>query len=882
MGPSQTAADRAVPAVVRAVLAAVRAVLARVVLAAVRVVLVTARVVLVTARLVLVAVLAVLVAALVVLVTVWVVLAAVRAVLVAVRVVPAADLVLVTVRVVPAAARVVLVTVGAETSKEMPGDKVRFSGRSLDSAGSPSSRPRHHPAGVHGPLQEAVLRGSAEEVRLFLNSSSSSDVNAKDAVGRTALMLAVEADSPEVIDLLLKHGAEPNEGNAFGTSALYQAVCARRLRCAERLLLGGALVNAHSLRQRHAPLHAACADGDARLVALLLSFGADADVLDYRHRTPLHAAAAGGFCDCLALLEADAALSAADLRLLLRERPAAVQQLLDGGVQPGDGGVLLVGYKPLRDIGGAERPFEAELVTELQRSGRWDLLGHPAVELLLELTRQDRYFVYHTAAKILWCVVFLASLLGAMVVDLYRVGSDIPRLEVALKGVLVTLNVFQLLFLVVKCAVIGGGFFLSGRRWPVLVKTVLIFVVVFLRSEPEKRLVYAFSVLMAFFEFTMALESISVWKTTRAISSLLHVTRSIAEYLLVYSPVLIGFSVAFSVMFGSGDVPGSNLFHGHFLAINMAAMVLGEVDVMEAEKHTPQSGLGYALSTLVFLMFVVLVPIVMLNLLLALTISDTTKFLSKGGAEFLQNLANRTAWNQQAAFMVDGWVHKLKRLMPEWLFRHVARYSLQLKWQSVLPRPAAAVRATPHITVDPFARGGKKVRAFVAGYSRRFRVRSELRQSLDAIVQARRPAEPVVPPVTTGLDAEDDDVCESGLGSVGTGTLLGSCEELCQSTSGVLRSTVSSRLLSERRPLSVQRRYSRAPLTHTVSSAGRSGRAGRTASSPVAHLGEQLAGIRDVLQRQQAALERQQDVENSMLERLRQMEDVMSKMAAAQ
>ncbi|XP_043232564.1 transient receptor potential channel pyrexia-like [Amphibalanus amphitrite] len=796
----------------------------------------------------------------------------------------------------------------------MPGDKVRFSGdRSLDSAGSPPSRPRHYPAGVHGPLQEAVLRGSAEEVRLFLNSSSSSDVNAKDAVGRTALMLAVEADSPEVIDLLLKHGAEPNEGNAFGTSALYQAVCARRLRCAERLLLGGALVNAHSLRQRHAPLHAACADGDARLVALLLSFGADPDVLDYRHRTPLHAAAAGGFCDCLslllqsgtrvdvrdlrgltplgvardavcrsALLEADAALSAADLRLLLRERPAAVQQLLDGGVQPGDGGVLLVGYKPLRDIGGSERPFEAELVTELQRSGRWDLLGHPAVELLLELTRQDGYFVYHTAAKILWCVVFLASLLGAMVVDLYRVGSDIPRLEVALKGVLVTLNVFQLLFLVVKCAVIGGGFFLSGRRWPVLVKTVLIFVVVFLRSEPEKRLVYAFSVLMAFFEFTMALESISVWKTTRAISSLLHVTRSIAEYLLVYSPVLIGFSVAFSVMFGSGDVPGSNLFHGHFLAINMAAMVLGEVDVMEAEKHTPQSGLGYALSTLVFLMFVVLVPIVMLNLLLALTISDTTKFLSKGGAEFLQNLANRTAWNQQAAFMVDGWVHKLKRLMPEWLFRHVARYSLQLKWQSVLPRPAAAVRATPHITVDPFAQGGKKVRAFVAGYSRRFRVRSELRQSLDAIVQARRPAEPVVPPPATGLDAEDDDVCESGLGSVGTGTLLGSCEELCQSTTGVLRSTVSSRLLSERRPLSVQRRYSRAPLTHTVSSSGRGGRAGRTASSPVAHLGEQLAGIREVLQRQQAALERQQDVENSMLERLRQMEDVMSKMAAAQ
>ena len=643
------------------------------------------------------------------------------------------------------------------------------------------------------------------------------------------LMLAVEADSPEVIDLLLRHGAKPNEGNAFGTSALYQAVCAKRLCCAERLLLGGALVNAHSLRQRHAPLHAACADGDISMVELLLSFGADADVLDYRHRSPLHAAAAGGFAECLplllqsgarvdvrdlrgltplgvardaacrrALLEANAALSAADLRHLLRENPVAVQQLLDSGVQPGDGGVLLVSYKPLRDIGGAGRPFEAELLTELQRSGRWQLLAHPAVELLLELTRQDRYFTYHTMAKIMWCVLFLASLLSTLAVDLYRAGGSEWKLDYAMKGVLLILNCIQLVFMLVKLCVVGKGFFLSGRRWPVIVKTALIFVVVFLRGDTEKRLVYAFAVLMAFFEFTMALESISVWKTTRAISSLLHVTRSIAEYLLVYSPVLVGFSASFFIIFGSSDLSGKNsIFHGSFLVINMAAMVLGEVDVMEAEMHAPHSSFGYAITTIIFTMFVILVPIVMLNLLLALTISDTNKFLSKGGAEFLRNLANRTAWNQQAAFMVDDWVQKLQHLMPKSLFEYLAQYSLQLKWQSVLPRPAASIRATPHITVDPFAQDGKKVRAFVSRSSRRFRVRNELRESLDRVVEARRPPEPVTLPLP---QPDPDDAEPSGCGTI----CSGSRENLRQSVPTILRSAPKSGSDSWRRS---QRRH---------------------------------------------------------------------------
>ena len=649
--------------------------------------------------------------------------------------------------------------ISTKTSRDVPADP-----EDTPAKDSPSTSP---PAQCWSPtsLQEALKTGDLDSIVGILHSASLAELNVRDVAGRTPLMLAIHHDAPEVVTLLLERGADPNEGGHVGTSPLYAAVVWRRLGCAESLLRGGALVNAFGLTHRRTSLHQACTDGDEPMVELLLRFGADANLLDYGHRVALHAAAEAGAAGCVRLLvrhgakvnvkdlegitpldlahcaacqrdlvDVEASLSATGFHRLIRRSPVTLAHMLDLGVHRTDDGGVQVSYKPLRDIG-VDCPFEAALVSEVQRVGRWELVQHPAVEVLLELTRQDSYFRTISFSQLFACLVFVATLFSAMVVEVYH--EDLQVLSTVLKVLLVLLNVIRFFKHLVELGFTGRQYFGSLRSWPGVLTTMLTFVAVFLEEDVARRITFSITILMAFVELTLAIEAISVWKTTRAISSLLHVTRSIAEYLFMYSPLLIGFSVAFFVIFGSEDQTEDNIFGSKLLVMNMAAMALGQVDPVEAERLAPDSAVGFAVVTILFTLFVVIVPIVMLNLLLALTISDTAKFLSKGGTEFLKNLASTIAWNQHAIFTFDAWVRRLEGRLPRKLYINMATFSMRLKWRSTLPRPSTTEKDTPLIIVDAIAHDAKTMRASVIGSKRRFNVHRRLQQGLEKIVEAK-------------------------------------------------------------------------------------------------------------------------------------------------
>ena len=126
----------------------------------------------------------------------------------------------------------------------------------------------------------AVFKGDVQRVRTLLQQGA--DPNEADEFGNTALMLVALMHQEEIAGLLLEAGADPNRQNQSGTTALYNAVINSQIGIIRLLLEHGADPNLYE------PLIAAveAAEG-VQIVKLLLENGADANVRDDQDRTAI-------------------------------------------------------------------------------------------------------------------------------------------------------------------------------------------------------------------------------------------------------------------------------------------------------------------------------------------------------------------------------------------------------------------------------------------------------------------------------------------------------------------------------------------------------------------------------------------------------------------
>ncbi|MCC6395119.1 MAG: ankyrin repeat domain-containing protein, partial [Bryobacterales bacterium] len=130
-------------------------------------------------------------------------------------------------------------------------------------------------------LFTALRDGDAAAARRF-----STDVNARDETGATALMYAALYSDAETVRLLLNQGANPNAADNAGATALMWAIPDEEK---VRLLLDhGAKVNVVSKATGRTPLLiAAGRPGAAPVVRLLLEKGADPKARDRNEETAL-------------------------------------------------------------------------------------------------------------------------------------------------------------------------------------------------------------------------------------------------------------------------------------------------------------------------------------------------------------------------------------------------------------------------------------------------------------------------------------------------------------------------------------------------------------------------------------------------------------------
>lgn len=149
-------------------------------------------------------------------------------------------------------------------------------------------------------LHMAAGLGGAEVAKLLLRAGA--EVNAQDKYGWTPLRVAVRAYQMDTVELLLGREAQVNAKCKQGQTALDLAVSIGADEIVGILIEAGAKVNVTGGPSEHTPLHSAAELGDTTLVKTLLSKGAVVDARDRMGVPVLFLAVEGGHREVLEVL----------------------------------------------------------------------------------------------------------------------------------------------------------------------------------------------------------------------------------------------------------------------------------------------------------------------------------------------------------------------------------------------------------------------------------------------------------------------------------------------------------------------------------------------------------------------------------------------------
>jgi ankyrin repeat protein len=151
------------------------------------------------------------------------------------------------------------------------------------------------------PLISAIRYGFVPVAAALLDHPGS-DANFADRNGWTPLMWASWGDNPDLINLLLKHGAKLDTTDADGLTAMAVASQNAKIKSAMTLLAAGADVNAPVAKGGYTPLMLAAVSGSSELAGSLIQHGAKVNAANSGGVTALMIAAAGNRSTVVTLL----------------------------------------------------------------------------------------------------------------------------------------------------------------------------------------------------------------------------------------------------------------------------------------------------------------------------------------------------------------------------------------------------------------------------------------------------------------------------------------------------------------------------------------------------------------------------------------------------
>ena len=143
-------------------------------------------------------------------------------------------------------------------------------------------------------LFEAINNNSPERVKDIITQSTFTNLNFKDTDLRTPIYIATNYGYADIVDILLKAGANVNEKTTGFDSTLLLIACRDgRADIVDILLKAGADVN-YSNRNGETPLHMAVTNDSNKseenlelIVRRLLNYGADTTIVNKYNETPI-------------------------------------------------------------------------------------------------------------------------------------------------------------------------------------------------------------------------------------------------------------------------------------------------------------------------------------------------------------------------------------------------------------------------------------------------------------------------------------------------------------------------------------------------------------------------------------------------------------------
>ncbi|XP_057377484.1 transient receptor potential channel pyrexia-like [Daphnia carinata] len=520
------------------------------------------------------------------------------------------------------------------------------------------------------PLHLAAFEGNVDCIRMLLHASKA-QVNAKDSLGRTPLHLAALSQSVDSVEELLDNGAEIDICDEMQETPLHSAVVKTRqsIDVVKLLILKGADVNAKD-QFGQTPLHIAAFNENSKLATLLIHSGAD---LSAKNRGKMSALAS-------VVRRVPDALSA-----IPRTFDSAIQIVDNDPADPDC--QLRLDLRVLVPAGNQKQVGEMGLLTALIAAEQRHILQHPVIGAFLHLKwMKIRSIFIGSLIFQFFYVLFLTLIIHSIfVVDVNAPQANSTHLNVSLAN-LTDVND--------KLAKNATEQF---KSWPESWNAALWWLTVVVGSATGCKEIFqlycnpneyirdpenygqiisvvgmVLSLLMPHPDHTPQGDG-SDWQHHLAaivvvvawINLMMHVGRfpvfglyvqmfttvaqNIGKLLVAYVSLIVGFAMGFAVLF-----PKSQPFsHMPYALVTAFVMMAGESDYSKIF-YEAEEGIKYSGTThLVFLVFILLISVVLMNLIVGLAVSDIQGLQKSARLDRLVRLTKQIA--RMESFIFFPW-----------------------------------------------------------------------------------------------------------------------------------------------------------------------------------------------------------------------------------